>query len=69
MLENLGLNTRQSLAVLIMIALVLMAIGALVQLFWPQVSAGLFVLVTAAYMYWSKQRDWSAVGEVAHEHT
>ena len=68
-LENLGLNARQSLAVLIMIALVLMAIGALAQLLWPQVSAGLFVLVTAAYMYWSKQRDWSAVGEVAHEHT
>jgi len=67
MLENLGLNTRQSLAVLIMIALVLMAIGALAQLLWPQVSAGLFVLVTAGYVYWSKQHGWSDVGEVTHE--
>jgi len=67
MLENLGLNTRQSLAALIMIASVLMAIGALAQLLWPQASAGLFMLVIAGYVYWSKQHGWSDVGEVTHE--
>jgi len=66
-LENLGLNTRQSLVALIMIALVLMAIGALAQLLWPQASVGLFMLVIAGYVYWSKQHGWSDVGEVTHE--
>ena len=68
MLQNLGLNPRQSLAAMIFMALVLVAIGGLAQLVWPQASAGLFILVTAAYMYWVKQRGWFADREGTYEH-
>jgi len=59
MLQDLGLGPRQTLLAMICIALVLVVIGGLVQLFWPQVSAGLFILVVVAYIYWVKQLGWN----------
>jgi UDP-GlcNAc:undecaprenyl-phosphate GlcNAc-1-phosphate transferase len=59
MLQDLGLSPRQALLAMVGMALVLVAVGALSQLIWPQASAGLFIAVTAGYIYWVKQRGWS----------
>jgi undecaprenyl-phosphate alpha-N-acetylglucosaminyl 1-phosphatetransferase len=64
MLQDLGLGPRQTLLVMIMIALLLVAIGGLMQLVWPSASAGVFALVTLGYLYWVKRRGWSIVSKV-----
>ena len=61
MLQELGLGPRQTLLALIMIALLLVALGGLMQLIWPTASAGVFVLTTAGYLFWVKRRGWSVV--------
>ena len=72
MLQDLGLGPRQALFVMIFIALVLVTLGGLMQLFLPQASAGLFILVVVAYIYWVKRRGWNTTpkvaSEVPHEH-
>ena len=64
MLQDLGLGPRQTLLVMIMISLLLVAIGGLMQLLLPAASAGLFVLVTLGYLYWVKRRGWGVVSKV-----
>jgi hypothetical protein len=64
MLQDLGLGPRQTLLVMIMIALLLVAIGGLMQLVWPSASAGVFALVTLGYLYWVKRRGWSVAPKV-----
>ena len=59
MLQDLGLSPRQTLFAMVGMSLLLVAIGALAQLMWPQVSAGLFIGVTAGYIYWVKKQGWS----------
>ena len=59
MLQDLGLGPRQTLFVMIFIALVLVTLGGLTQLFLPQASAGLFILVVVAYIYWVRRRGWN----------
>ena len=72
MLQDLGLGPRKTLFVMIFIALVLVTLGGLTQLFLPQASAGLFILVVIAYIYWVKRRGWNTTpkvaSEVPHEH-
>jgi UDP-GlcNAc:undecaprenyl-phosphate GlcNAc-1-phosphate transferase len=58
-LQDLGLSPRQTLMAMVAMALALVAVGGLAQLLLPQASAGLFILVTAGYIYWVKQRGWS----------
>jgi UDP-GlcNAc:undecaprenyl-phosphate GlcNAc-1-phosphate transferase len=58
-LQDLGLSPRQTLIAMVAMALALVAVGGLAQLLLPQASAGLFILVTAGYIYWVKQRGWS----------
>ena len=67
MLQNLGLGPRQALLTMIFIALVLVVLGGLAQLIFPQASAGLFILVVAVYIYWVKRQGWSTPPKVAHE--
>jgi UDP-GlcNAc:undecaprenyl-phosphate GlcNAc-1-phosphate transferase len=64
MLQDLGLGPRQTLLVMIMIAMLLVALGGLMQLIWPSASAGVFALVTLAYLYWVKRRGWSIAPKV-----
>ena len=67
MLQDLGLGPRQTLFLMTFIALVLVALGGLMQLFWPQASAGLFALVVVAYIYWVKQLGWSTTPKGAQK--
>ena len=69
MLQDLGLSPRQALFVMIFIALVLVTLGGLTQLFLPQASAGLFILVVVAYIYWVKRCGWNTTPKAAHEVT
>ena len=69
MLQDLGLGPRQTLFVMIFIALVLVTLGGLTQLFLPQASAGLFILAVIAYIYWVKGRGWNTTPKVAHQVT
>jgi len=64
MLQDLGLGPRQTLLVMIMIAMLLVALGGLMQLIWPSASASLFALVALAYLYWVKRRGWSVKSKV-----
>jgi len=67
MLQDLGLGARQTLLVMIFIALVLVTLGGLAQLFWPQASAGLFILVVVAYIYWVRRRGWNTAPKTAYK--
>ena len=64
MLQDIGLGPRQTLLVMIMIAMLLVALGGLMQLIWPSASASLFALVTVGYLYWVKRRGWSVTSKV-----
>ena len=64
MLQDSGLGPRKTLLFMIMIAMLLVALGALMQLIYPTASAGLFALVTLAYLYWVKRRGWSVAPKV-----
>ena len=68
MLQDLGLGPRQTLLVMIMIAMLLVALGGLMQLIYSTASAGLFVLVTVGYLYWVKRRGWSVTSKVDKAH-
>jgi len=68
MLQELGLGPRQTLLAMIIIALLLVALGGLLQLVWPAASTVSFVLVTLGYLYWVKVRGWS-VAFKAHKAT
>ena len=59
MLQDLGLGPRKTLVAMIVMALLLVALGGLMQLIWPAASASVFILVTAGYVYWVKRRGWS----------
>jgi len=67
MLQDLGFGPRQTLFIMIFIALVLVALGGLAQLIWPQASAGLFILVFVVYIYWVKRQGWPTEPKIAHE--
>ncbi len=68
MLQDIGMGPMQTLFTMIFIALALVVIGGLAQLFWPQLSVGLFILVVAVYIYWVKRRGWESVRRVVNEH-
>jgi UDP-GlcNAc:undecaprenyl-phosphate GlcNAc-1-phosphate transferase len=64
MLQDSGLGPRKTLLFMIMIAMLLVALGGLMQLIWPSASAGVFALVILAYLYWVKRRGWSVTPKV-----
>ena len=68
MLQDLGLGPRKTLLVMIIIAMLLVALGGLMQLIWPSASAGVFAIVTVAYLYWVKRRGWSVTSKVDKAH-
>jgi len=64
MLQDLGLGPRKTLLAMIIIAMLLVALGGLMQLIYPTASAGLFALVTVGYLYWVKRLGWSVAPKV-----
>jgi len=43
------------------------ALGGLMQLIWPTASAGVFVLITIAYLLWVKRQGWSIAPKVMED--
>ncbi|MDB4001184.1 undecaprenyl/decaprenyl-phosphate alpha-N-acetylglucosaminyl 1-phosphate transferase [Oceanospirillaceae bacterium] len=63
MLQDLGLGPQQTLLAMTMMALLLVALGGLMQLLWPEASATVFILVMVGYLYWVKRRGWGAFAQ------
>jgi len=63
-LQDLGLGPRKTLLAMIMISLLLVALGGVMQLIWPDTSSGAFVLVSVGYMYWVKRRGWGVASKI-----
>jgi undecaprenyl-phosphate alpha-N-acetylglucosaminyl 1-phosphatetransferase len=53
-----GLGPRQALFIMILLALGLAALGWVLQLLAPQMSAVMFALVTGLYIIWVRQSGW-----------
>jgi len=64
MLQDLGLGPRQTLLAIVCMALVLVVIGGLTQLFWPPASAWMFILVVVAYISLIKQSGWNTAPKI-----
>jgi UDP-GlcNAc:undecaprenyl-phosphate GlcNAc-1-phosphate transferase len=63
-LQDLGLSSRQTLVAMVAMALALVVLGGVMQLFWPSASFGLFCVVTIGYLYWARRRDWGVEAKV-----
>jgi len=57
-LQDRGLSSRKTLAVILMIAFGLVFIGWLIQLLMPIVAVPTFVVITFGYMHWVRKNGW-----------
>lgn len=58
MLQDMGLNSRQTLVTITAIALTLIGVGWLVQYVAPQASLILFGVITLGYIAWVRKQGW-----------